>query len=139
MWCKFDSTMHKFSFLVRLVMFEPISVLKYHRKPFPEGSFLVMIQKELQNNCLAFFKKCLLGLEFSLPHSWFKLSDLLFLVYMRSHNQLNSGYLKTFVSVMSSYLLLLYHLYFQDCLYIAFLFLPHSQFHIYCLVVQPPL
>lgn len=35
-------------------MFKPISILKYHRKPFSEGSFLVMTEV-FQNNC------CFLG------------------------------------------------------------------------------
>ena len=31
-------------------MFKPINILKYYRKPFPEGSLLVMTQV-FQNNC----------------------------------------------------------------------------------------
>lgn len=50
-------------------MFKPVSVLKYHRKPFSEGSFLVMRQV-FQNNCWCFFEggEHLLGLEFDLLH-----------------------------------------------------------------------
>lgn len=62
-------------------MFKPISILKYPRKPFSEGSYLVMTQV-FQNNCWGFFGGGTftgIGIQFILGS---KVSGLLFLVYM---------------------------------------------------------